>query len=115
MHDFTPNEMIEVAREVYPDASIEKNIYGNPLICNGNRCALFSPKLDGTDREKAQALDCIVAALKLITDGKVEAIEITPHTLPPLEFRVLVTPPDADWSFWGNILTFSMRAILESK
>lgn len=25
----------------------------------------FSPKLDGTDREKAQALDCIVAAFKL--------------------------------------------------
>lgn len=71
MTPFTPDEMLAVARMVYPlNSGREWRIYEG-RICNFDKEHLstyaeeFNPKLTGTDREQAQACQCIVAAFNL--------------------------------------------------
>lgn len=68
---FSPDEMLEVAKRVYPDLP-EPEITGDPECVvyfpkewKWNSAQHFNPSLTGTDREQAQACQCIVAASRL--------------------------------------------------
>lgn len=106
--------MLEVARRVYPAdlwqlrSGVVVNFtakYPDPLI--------FNPKLTGTDREKAQALDVILAVKRLYPrsvwsfdwqeyDGQKAVIYEIGHR-------------DEERGRGNDILTAAMLALLESK
>jgi hypothetical protein len=61
----TLEEMQELAKLIYPGRKIEKNQHGEPLVPAGHGWEIFSPNIDGTQREQAQACRVIVAATKI--------------------------------------------------
>jgi hypothetical protein len=99
MTPITSEEMLEIARIVLKNADHAKVFiqdglvwYASPWLTAGHP-ELFNPRLTGTDREKAQALDCILAARK----------QNNSFFLRLLRFR------DA------NILTAALLTLLEAK
>ena len=65
MNTFTADEMLAVARHVYPKMYTSINDAGDGVIFSANGAGVwadFSPSLTGTDREQADACQCIVAA-----------------------------------------------------
>jgi len=73
--EFTAEQMKAVAEKVYPgrhavghEANGKTWVYLKPL--KGEDAELFAPSLTGTERERAQALDCIVAAEKICAEQK---------------------------------------------
>lgn len=101
---FSPDEMRKVAEHVYPDKGCHigpdgVEIYDFFLF-------IFNPKLDGTDREKSQALDCIVEATKLPGTLALHKYETTKGT-----YYQFIRNRDAELSL-EDPLSASISAIL---
>jgi hypothetical protein len=60
----TPASLLLIARRVYPENRIFLQGMNDELVFidgeDAGESIQFNPRLNGTDREKAQALDCIV-------------------------------------------------------
>jgi hypothetical protein len=70
MSDFNAESMKAIAERVYPEHTWWLH-HEDEVICtviggeDSDEVLFFSPSLTGNERERAQALDCIVAADKL--------------------------------------------------
>ena len=105
------DDMLEIARRVYPEYTVELGTiskYGvyikRPEKIYRDQ---FNPSLTGTAEQKAQALDCIVAALKLGTEVRLNRFE-TSHWFAWTGTDFYAT------SASDNPLTAAMLALLES-
>lgn len=112
----TPDQMKAVAERVYPGRkwSIWRAHGQHPwaeIYDKGEDGTVFRPKLDGNERERAQALDCIVAADKIA--GASDVWEYKPDSLEENIFLrgILCSPIAVD----KDPLTAALLAILEAK
>jgi hypothetical protein len=118
----TPDEWKAVAEFVYPEFEWRYNITfgikGFKYVTHGSSRYIteevnFNPSLTGSDREQARACQTIVAATRLIAEGKLRGIEISySKSMKSLDICIKPNLPDADMLIWSDILTASISAIL---
>lgn len=116
MSDFNAESMKAIAERVYPEC--KTGFIGEGVAIELNGIAEdFNPKLDGNDRERAQALDCIVAASQI--RGFISLNKSTPlheaHPVRQFYFWYHGNDGNAYTTKPADILTASMLAILEAK
>jgi hypothetical protein len=118
MSEFTPEEMLKVARRVYPKfVPMVTNRWGKDEVClywdDGGFHAEFKPKIDGDADERQQALDVILAVKRLYPrsvwsfdwqeyDGQKAVIYTIGHR-------------DEEVGRGNDLLTAALRAILQGE
>lgn len=100
--DMTPDELLRLARVVYPGKAAR--IIGSLVYLMedagswGERWIPFVPSLDGSERDKSQALDCIVAASDIYADhlhGECFACQIDAPDILSAAIRCILNHQDA--------------------
>lgn len=123
MTPISPPDLLAVAKYVYEDNHWEVHcgsvIHGDIIMGQWKKLGDFNPKLDGTDREQAQALRCIVAAFKMASVMQMQSYLSYNEKdyIFSAEFRLLGEQPGC-WPFHkipdsNDILTCALLAILK--